>query len=149
MVPNLLRSRLRLEDDLRRLRRLLGYQSLGFDGWMRRGTLPLVNLQPEEFVYFSCYAAVGLVPPVSSFLFTLLEFYGLQLQHLSLHSLILVAIFVHFCEMFVCVRPSVTLFRTFHMLRWFGKGSGLIDAYYFQIWAKGPIAYIAPISSIK
>jgi hypothetical protein len=45
---------------------------------MRHGTLPLVNLQPEEFIFFSCYAAAGLVPPVSSFLFTLLEFYGLQ-----------------------------------------------------------------------
>jgi hypothetical protein len=50
------------------------------------------------------------VPPVSSFLFMLLEFYGLQLQHLSSHSLILVAIFIHFYEMFVYVRPSVTLF---------------------------------------
>jgi hypothetical protein len=60
---------------------------------MRHNTLPLVNLQPGEFIYFSCYAAVGLVPPVSSFLFTLLEFYGLQLQHLSHQSLVLVVIF--------------------------------------------------------
>jgi hypothetical protein len=43
---------------------------------MQHNTLPLVNLQLGEFIYFSCYAAVGLVPPVSSFLFTLLEFYG-------------------------------------------------------------------------
>jgi hypothetical protein len=76
---------------------------------MRRGTLPLVNLQPGEFIYFSCYATARLVPSVSSFLFTLLEFYELQLQHLSLHSLILVVIFIHFYEMFVYVRPSVTL----------------------------------------
>jgi hypothetical protein len=89
------------------------------------------------------------VSPVSSFLFTLLEFYGLQLQHLSLHSLILVAIFVHLCEMFICMRPSVSLFRLFHMLQWSGKGSGLIDAYYFQLRAKGPIVYIAPISPAK
>jgi hypothetical protein len=72
---------------------------------MRRDTLPLVNLQPGEFVYFSYYAAAGLVLPVSSFLFTLLEYYGLQLQHLSPHSLVLVVIFIHFCEMFVCVWP--------------------------------------------
>jgi hypothetical protein len=44
---------------------------------MRCDTLPLTNLQPGEFVYFSCYAMAGLVPPMSSFLFTLLEFYGL------------------------------------------------------------------------
>jgi hypothetical protein len=44
---------------------------------MQCGTFSLVNLQPGEFVYFSCYAAAGLVPSMSSFLFMLLEFYGL------------------------------------------------------------------------
>jgi hypothetical protein len=77
MASNLPRSRLRTEDDLRRLRRLLDWQSPGFDGWMRYGTFPLVNLQPREFIFFSCYAMSGLVPPLSSFLFTLLEFHGL------------------------------------------------------------------------
>jgi hypothetical protein len=43
----------------------------------------------------------------------------------------LVVIFVHFREMFIYVRPSVSLFWLFHVLRWSGKGSGLIDAYYF------------------
>jgi hypothetical protein len=77
MASNLLRSCLRSADDLRRLRRLLGWQSSGFDGWMRRGTFLLINLQPRESIFFSYYAMAGLVPPVSSFLFTLLEFYGL------------------------------------------------------------------------
>jgi hypothetical protein len=89
------------------------------------------------------------VPSVLFFLFMLVEFYGLQLQHLSLQSLVLVVTFIHFCEMFVCVRLSVTLFRMFHMLRWSEKGSGLIDTYYFYLRAKGPITYIAPISSGK
>jgi hypothetical protein len=66
MTSNLTRSRLRTEDGLRRLRRFLGWQSPGFDGWMRCGTFPLVNLQPREFVFFSCYVVAGLVPPVSS-----------------------------------------------------------------------------------
>jgi hypothetical protein len=51
--------------------------------------------------------------------------------------------------MFICMRPSVSLFRLFHMLQWSGKGSGLIDAYYFQLRAKGPIMYITPISPGK
>jgi hypothetical protein len=46
---------------------------------MRCGTFPLINLQPWEFIFFSCYTMAGLVPPVSSFLFTLPEFYELQL----------------------------------------------------------------------
>jgi hypothetical protein len=44
-----------------------------------RGTFLLINLQPGEFVFFSCYATAGLMLLVSSFLFTLLEFYGIQL----------------------------------------------------------------------
>jgi hypothetical protein len=128
---------------------LLGWQSLGFDGWMRCGTFSLINLQPGEFVFFSCYAAVGLVPPMPSFIFTLLEFYRLRLYHLSPHTLVLVVIFVQLYKMFICVRPSVNLFRLFHVLRWFEKGLGLIGAYYFQLWAKGPIAYMAPINPSK
>jgi hypothetical protein len=56
-----------------------------------------------------------------------------------------VGIFIHFYEMFVYLWPSVSLFRQLHMLRWSGKGSCLINAYYFQLWAKGLIMYIAPI----
>jgi hypothetical protein len=55
------------------------------------------------------YALAGLVPPLSSFL-TLLEYYGLQLQHLSPNFIALVAIFIHLYEIYVGVRPSVRLF---------------------------------------
>jgi hypothetical protein len=58
-------------------------------------------------------------------------------------------IFIHFYKMFISVWPSVSLFRLFHVLWWSGKGSSLISAYYFQLWAKGPITYIAPISPSK
>jgi hypothetical protein len=84
---------------------------------MRCRSIPLIDLQPDEFVFFASYALVGLTFLASSFLFTLLEYYGLQLQHLSSHSLTLVAIFVHFCDMFICVWPLVRLFRLFHVLR--------------------------------
>jgi hypothetical protein len=43
------------------------------------------------------------MPPFSSFFLVLLVHCGLQLQHLSPHSITLVAIFTHFCEMFVGV----------------------------------------------
>jgi hypothetical protein len=86
------------------LRRVLRWQALGCDNWLWFCVPLLSNLRPWEFVFFACYATIGLVPPVSSFLLTLLEFYGIQLQHLSSHSFILVAIFVHFYEMLVGVR---------------------------------------------
>jgi hypothetical protein len=95
------------------------------------GTLPLVNLWPGEFVFFSYYAAARLVLPVSPLLLMLLEFYGLQLQHLSPHSFALVVIFIHFCEMFISVQPLVPLFRLFHVLHWAGKGMNPVSPYYF------------------
>jgi hypothetical protein len=72
---------------------------------------------PGNFVYFSVYALAGLMPPLSSFSLMLLEHYGIQLQQRSPHSIMLVTIFAHFYEMFVGVRPSVHLFRRFHVLR--------------------------------
>jgi hypothetical protein len=54
--------------------------------------------------------------PFSSFFFTLLETYGLQLHHLLPHSITLVAIFFHLYEMYMGVHLSVHLFRLFHVL---------------------------------
>jgi hypothetical protein len=65
---------------------------------MRCGMLSLNK--PGDFVYFSAYARAGLVSPLSSIFLVLLEHYGLQLQHLSPHSIMLVVIFAHFCEMY-------------------------------------------------
>jgi hypothetical protein len=75
-----------------------------------------------EFIFFTSYALSRLVLSFSSsFFFTLLEIYGLQLHLLSPHSITLVAIFVHLYEMYVGVWPSMRLFLLFHVLRSFGK----------------------------
>jgi hypothetical protein len=47
-----------------------------------------------DFDFFAAYALAGLVPPLPFFL-TVLEYYGLQLWHLSPNSIALVAIFDH------------------------------------------------------
>jgi hypothetical protein len=78
MAPsNLSPSRLRRNNDLERVKQLLGWLAVEFDGRMCCGTLPLDGLQPSEFYFFTSYAPVGLALPVSSFLFTLLDNYGL------------------------------------------------------------------------
>jgi hypothetical protein len=82
----------------------------GLEPRLKRGIASLANMEPGNFVFFSMYALARLVPLPSSFFLTLLEYYGLQLQHLSPNSITLVAIFIHLCEMFVGVRPSVRLF---------------------------------------
>jgi hypothetical protein len=51
--------------------------------------------------------------------------------------------------MIIYVRPSVTLFKLFHTLRWAGKGTNPIGTYYFQLRAKGLVAYITDITPGK
>jgi hypothetical protein len=69
-----------------------------------------------KIILFTCYALAGFALPASSIFLTLLENYGLQLHHLTPHALTLVAIFVHLCEMYVGVQPSMRLFRLFFTL---------------------------------
>jgi hypothetical protein len=144
MASDLPPLRYQSENDLKMLRKAIGWQSLGYNSKMQRKMLSLAH--PGDFVYFSSYALLRLVPPLSSFFLMLLEYYGLQLQHLSLHSITLVAIFIHFCEMFVGVRSSMRLFRCFYMLCPVNKHSPHLDGYYFQHQTKGPSKYIAALS---
>jgi hypothetical protein len=119
--------RYRSENDLRVMRKAIGWQSPGYDPKMRRRMLSLAH--PDDFVYFSSYALLGLMLPLSSFFLMLLEHYRLQLQHLSPHSITLVAIFMHFYEMFVGVQLSVRLFWCFYALRPVNKQSPHLGGY--------------------
>jgi hypothetical protein len=146
MAAELPPSRFRSSGSLACLRRLMGWQAPGFEHRLKRGVVPLANVALGDFVFFSTYALAGLVPPVSSFFLMLLEFYGLQLQHLSPNSITLVAIFVHLCEMFMGVRPLVRLFRRFFVMKAASQRPPLIGGYYFARRTQGPSRYIAPVS---
>ena len=89
---------------------------------IRAGSVPLGNLRAGEFVLFISHISTGLGLPISSFFLLLLEDFGLQLQHLTPHSILMTSIFVHLCEMFVGVRPCVILFHHFFILVKSGKG---------------------------
>jgi hypothetical protein len=128
MASSLPTSRYQSENDLRTLRKTIGWQSPRYDSKMRCRMLSLAQL--GDFVYFSAYALARLVPSFSSFL-VLLEHYGLQLQHLPPHSITLVAIFTHFYEMFMGVWLSVRLFRRFHVLRPVNSQPPRLGGYYF------------------
>jgi hypothetical protein len=116
MAVELPPSRFKMTGSLASLRRLMGWQVPGLACKVKSGAASLTNMRPRDFVFFVAYALAGLVLSLSSFL-TLLEYYGLQLQRLSPNSIALVVIFVHLCEMYVGVRPSVRLFRRFFMLK--------------------------------
>jgi hypothetical protein len=77
MAAELPPSRFRSSGSLVSLRWLMGWQAPSFEHKLKRGVVPLTNLAPGNFVFFSAYALAGLVPPLSSFFLMLLEFYGL------------------------------------------------------------------------
>nr|AAV43899.1 hypothetical protein [Oryza sativa Japonica Group] len=68
---------------------------------------------PGRSVFFLSFAMAGLVPPFSIFFMDILEFYDLQMAHLTPNAIMTLAIFAHLCEMFIGVRPSLRLFRWF------------------------------------
>ena len=140
----------RINDDtgLQVVRKMLGWTSPELAGRVRPATTPLRALLPGEIVVFSAFLMAGLAFPVSSFFTTVLEFYGLQLVHLTPNTILLMAVFVHFCEMFVGVRPSLTLFRTYFVLRPCGKGS-IIGGYYFQARGRADAPYLATLKGGK
>jgi hypothetical protein len=128
---------------------LLGWGSPAFAERIRAGTTPLGNLATGEFVLFVSYLLYGLALPILPFFLLLLEEFELQLQHLMPHSILQVAIFVHFCEMFVGVVACTSLFRQFFVLVRFGKGKNHLGAYYFQSRTDPMVTYIASLGGAR
>jgi hypothetical protein len=81
----------------------MGWQAPSLTPKLKHRVASLAGLVLSLSSFFAVYTLAGLVLSLSSFFFTLLEYYGLQLHHLSPNSITLVAIFVHFYEMFVGV----------------------------------------------
>jgi hypothetical protein len=100
-------------------------------GRIRAGASPLGNLAAGEFVLFVSYLSCGLALTILPFFLLLLEELGLQLQHLTPHSILQAAIFAHLCEMFVMVVPCTALFCHFFVLVRSGKAKDHLGAYYF------------------
>jgi hypothetical protein len=89
------------EGALNLVRNLLGWSAPGLAGRIHAGAAPLGDLAAGEFVLFVSYLSYGLALLISPFFLLLLEEFGLQLQHLTPHSILQAAIFVHLCEMFM------------------------------------------------
>jgi hypothetical protein len=113
------------------VRSLLGWSAPGLAGRIRAGAVHLSDLAAGEFVLFVSYISCGLALLISPFFLLLLEEFGLQLQHLTPHSILQAVIFVHLCEMFVGVAPYTSLFRHFFVLVKSGKARDHLGAYYF------------------
>jgi hypothetical protein len=111
--------------------------------------LPSAISPPGSLCFFVSYLSCGLALPISPFFMLLLEDLGLQLQHLTPHSILQAAIFAHLCEMFVGVAPCTSLFRHFFVLVKSKKAKDHLGAYYFQTRADLSGAYISSLSGTR
>jgi hypothetical protein len=100
-------DRFQSEAALNLARGLLGWTTPELTGRVHAGAVLLGGLAAGEFVLFISYISCGLALPISPFFLLLLEEFGLQLQHLTPHSILQAAIFVHLYEMFVGVAPAL------------------------------------------
>jgi hypothetical protein len=108
--------RFQRQSQLDAVRHLLRWTSPELYRKIRAGSSSLNDQVAGEFVLFNSYITCGLVPPIPPFFLLLLEEFGLQLQHLTPHSVLPVAVFAHFIEMFVGVHPCIAIFRHFYAL---------------------------------
>jgi hypothetical protein len=116
------------------VRRLLGWTAPELARKIRADLSSLDDLVAGEFILFNSYITCGLAPPISSFFFLLLEEFGLQLQHLTPHSILLVSVFVHFMDMFMGVRPCITICKHFYFQLKHGMSSSYISAFSSAKW---------------
>nr|BAD46242.1 hypothetical protein [Oryza sativa Japonica Group]BAD46664.1 hypothetical protein [Oryza sativa Japonica Group] len=91
---------------------------------------------PGRSVFFLPFAMAGLVPPFSSFFMDVLEFYDLQMAHLTPNAVMTLGIFAHLCEMFIGVRPSLRLFRWFFTVQSVSPPSVVGGCYFLP---RGPV----------
>jgi hypothetical protein len=66
-----------------------------------------------ETVVFHDFVEHGLAVPVSEFFYALLQFWGIQLHHLTPQLILYLSIFTHFCEALLGILPHFHLFQYF------------------------------------
>ena len=69
-----------------------------------------------EIIMFRDFVERGLAVPISEFFHALLQFWGVQLHHLTPQSILHLSIFTHFCEAFLGILPHFYLFQHFFIL---------------------------------
>jgi hypothetical protein len=142
-------DRFQSKEALNLVRGLLGWSAPGLAGRIHAGAAPLGDLAAEEFVLFTSYISCELALAISSFFLLLLDEFGLQLQHLTPHSILQAAIFIPLSEMFVGVAPCTSLFRHFFVLVKSGKTRDHIGAYYFQTRPNAAVVYIPTLGGAR
>jgi len=70
----------------------------------------------SEIVLFESFLEHGLSMPVSNFMEGLLNYYKIQLHHLTPYSVLHISMFIHFCEAFLGIEPHFQYFRALYKM---------------------------------
>ncbi|XP_066329795.1 uncharacterized protein [Miscanthus floridulus] len=85
--------------------------------WRVPGEHRVLALGPGEIVLFVSFVRAGLCLPASVFLHQFLRYFGVSLNHLTPNAVLHLSVFVHLCEAFLGIPPSLSLFRFFFRLK--------------------------------
>ena len=102
------------------LRELVGdglIQSKDIAEWRALGEHRVPAPGPGEIVLFVSFVRAGLCLPASAFLHRFLNYFGVTLNHLTPNAVLHLSVFVHLCETFLGIPPSLSLFRFFFHLK--------------------------------
>ncbi|XP_066342009.1 uncharacterized protein [Miscanthus floridulus] len=105
------------EDQLRELVSDGLIQSKVIAEWRVPGEHRVPAPGPGEIVLFVSFVRAGLCLPASAFLHQFLGYFGVSLNHLTPNAVLHLSVFVHLCEAFLGIPPSLSLFRFFFRLK--------------------------------
>jgi hypothetical protein len=71
----------------------------------------------DEIPMFAHFVERGLALPASDFFKGLLRYYGVEYLNLNPNGIFHTAVFVHFCEAFIGIKPHYILFRKFFRVK--------------------------------
>src|SRR5438128_9553704 len=86
-------------------------------GWRAADGELFPTANTGELVVFEPFFYRGFSLPTNKFFRGLLHFYGIELVHLNLNSILHIAAFIHLCEAFLGIEPHFALFRHLFSLR--------------------------------
>ena len=72
---------------------------------------------PGEIILFISFIHARLCLPASAFLHRFLNYFGISLNHLARNAVLHLSVFVHLCETFLGIPPSLSLFHYFFRLK--------------------------------
>jgi hypothetical protein len=106
-----------MEDQLRELVSDGLIQEKDFANWKILGQHRFPTPGPGDIVLFISFVQSGLCLPASAFLHHFLQYFGICLNHLTPNGVLPLSVFVHLCETFLGILPSISLFRYFFRLK--------------------------------